>query len=74
MRHRISQVDGHIDSEEEDSEEVDAVTLELDDFVRHNRSQTIFQCIASNQSHAPQGWQRFIGGRTINLTRWGHLH
>ena len=32
MRHRISQVDGHIDSEEEDSEEAVAVTLELDNF------------------------------------------
>ena len=36
MRHRISQLDGHIDSEEENSEEVNVVTLELDEVDRSN--------------------------------------
>ena len=34
MRHRISQLDGHIDSEEENSEEVSVVTLGLDEVDR----------------------------------------
>ena len=36
MMHKISQVDGHIDLEEENSEEVNEVTLKLDEVNRSN--------------------------------------
>ena len=45
MRHRISRLDGHIDSEEENSEEVNVATLELDEVDRvHSKKELCPLC------------------------------